>query len=262
MASPRESMVNVRGCNINLREAGAGRPLLFLHGAQGYLGFPPFLESLAKRYRVLAPDHPGFGKSERPEWIDNVSDLAYFYMDLMDQLDLKDALVVGNSIGAWTAMDMAIRSSKRIAGLVLIAAAGIHVKGVQKADMFMPSFDELVRMQYVDEALIAKRIEDEHNPELFTMLARNRIMAAKLCWQPRLFDPHLERWLHRIDVPSLIVWGEQDRIIPPTYAAAFKDLIPGSQVVMIPNCGHMPHVEKPEAFLNALNAFAEGRKLI
>ena len=261
MATPRESMINVRGCNINLRDAGSGRPLLFLHGAQGYAGWPGFLDSLSQRYRVLAPDHPGFSKSDRPDWIENVSDMAYFYMDVMDQLDLQGTIVVGNSIGAWMAMDMAIRSTKRIGGLVLIGAAGIHVKGVQKADMFMPSTEELIRMIYVDEAVIAKRLEDEANPDLINILNRNRIMAAKLCWQPRLYDPHLARWLHRIDVPSLIVWGEQDRIIPTAYAGALKDLIPGSQVQMIAGSGHMPHVEKPEAFLNAVNAFAEGRKL-
>src|SRR6202167_4761506 len=122
MAQPHETMVDCRGCRLLLRRAGAGAPLLFLHGANGFPAWLPFFETLSDRFEVLAPDHPSFGRSTTPAWLDEVGDLAYFYLDLLDTLGLDGFHVVGHSLGGWIALELAIRSTARVKTLTLIDA--------------------------------------------------------------------------------------------------------------------------------------------
>jgi pimeloyl-ACP methyl ester carboxylesterase len=255
-----ETTIDVRGCKLHLRRAGSGEPLLFLHGAQGLMhggsnGREPGLDALAQGFDVIAPDHPGFGRSGDSESVDDAGDLAFFYLDLIGHLGLDRVHVVGQCIGGWVALEMAIRSTARIRSLVLVNAAGIRVKGVPRADMFVCSQDDLMKMLFsgkgADEWLAAWRT----TPDLEDIYDRNRAAAAKYSWSPRLFNPKLERWLHRIDVPTHIVWGKEDRVIPPAYGAALKQLIAGASLAMLPDCAHLPHVEQPQAFAGEVTQF-------
>jgi pimeloyl-ACP methyl ester carboxylesterase len=250
-----ESFVEVRGAKIWMRRGGKGEPVLFLHGAQGFAGSGPALELLAARFDVLAPDLPGFGHSDAPDWIDDVPDLAFFLLDALAALDLRAVNLVGQSIGGWAAMEMAIRSTARMKSLTLVGAAGIRVEGAPRTDMFMVTQDELAALLFAGDGGTKWNAELQSTPELHDIFDRNRFAAAKLSWQPRLFNPKLAKWLHRIDRPTHIIWGEQDKIIPPPYAAALKGLIPGASLRMVPNAGHLLHVERPDIFADETARF-------
>jgi pimeloyl-ACP methyl ester carboxylesterase len=137
----------------------------------------------------------------------------------------------------------------------LISSAGIHVKGVPKADIFMIDPEEQARLAYADPGLgeeAAQRAGADKYQELAVL---NRIASARFGWQPRFFNPRLERWLHRVNVPTHVIWGDGDRIIPPAYAEAFHRLIPGSTLTVIPNAGHLPHIERAPAVAAAMQGF-------
>jgi len=148
--------IDINGCKLGFARAGRGVPLLYLHGTDGLAEWPAILEALAERFDVIVPDHPGFGTSEIPAWIDDVSDVAYLYLDAIEALQLSGIHVVGQSLGGWIALEMAVRSTHRLRSLTLISAAGIHVKGVPKADIFMIDPEEQARLAYADPKLGAE----------------------------------------------------------------------------------------------------------
>jgi pimeloyl-ACP methyl ester carboxylesterase len=260
MADQTTSMMAVRGCNIGLMRGGAGKPLVILHGASGAGTWLPFMRSLADTYDVIVPEHPGFGASDTPDWLDNIHDLAYFYLDVLDQLDLRAVHLVGVSLGGWIAAELAIRSTQRLSSLTLVDAAGIHVAGVEQIDTFLRSDEQRIRDFFHDPACAEEMIARILRPEFEDANMKNRIATAKLAWQPRAYDPHLRKWLHRIDVPTLIVWGANDRVFPMEYAYVYQTLIPGSKAVIIPECGHIPQVEKAAVFVDELTGFIDGMR--
>jgi pimeloyl-ACP methyl ester carboxylesterase len=256
-----ESRIEIRGVGLHLRRGGKGAPLLFLHGVQGLPATIAALELLAQRFEVLAPDHPGFGRSDTPDWLDDVPDLAFFYLDLLDTLDLEGVHVVGASLGGWIAMEMAIRAPARVKSLTLADAAGIRVAGVPRGDMFIANPAELARLLFSSEDAAASWFAHwQGSPEGLALYDKNRHAAAKYTWQPRLYDPQLEKWLHRIDLPTQILWGTADRLIPPAHAERLAVLIQGAETAMIPDCGHMAEIERPELFAETVSRFIERKR--
>jgi pimeloyl-ACP methyl ester carboxylesterase len=255
MGEDKEQFVTLRGDRVLLRRGGAGEPVLYLHGAGGLPGWLPFLDRLADRYEVLAPDHPSFGRSPTPPWLDHLTDLAYFYLDFLEELAPSGAHVIGHSMGGWLAMEIAIRSTEHLRSLTLIGAAGIRVEGKPPADIFVMNREETARARFADPEFVARELADNPTPEQQDETVVNDVAAARLTWQPRLFNPQLRKWLHRIDVPTHIVWGDRDAIIPPAYAGALAELIPGAKVTVIEKSGHNPQIERLEPTLRAVTAF-------
>lgn len=255
MASVTETMLRVAGCGVSVKRAGKGAPILFLHGGGGAPRWLPFMATLAERFDVIVPEHPGFGKSDTPEWLDTIGDLAFFYLDFIEQLGLERVHLVGNSMGGWIAAELAVRSTHDLASLTLIGSVGIHVKGVQKGDLFMWSYEQLTRNLFADpkfaDVILAMSVTEEEQD----WRLKNALAVAKLGWQPRLYNPHLAKWLHRIDVPTLICWGDSDKLVPPAYGPAFRDLIPGSRLEVFEHCGHLPHAECADKFVRTLTSF-------
>lgn len=254
--TPAPQTVTIDGCELSYLRAGSGEPLLFLHGAAGIAGWMPWMDALAQRYDLIVPDHPGFGRSSFPDWLDNIHDVAYFYLDAIRALGLERAHVIGNSLGGWIAAEMGVRCTSRIRTLILVSPAGLRLPGVRKFDIFTASPEKTTRALFHDQSL-AERVLAAPPPDLDTLL-KNRYATARLGWQPRLFDPHLEKWLHRIDVPTLVLWGDDDKIIPPAYAELFAKRIPGAEVRILERCGHLPHVERSDAFVEAVTRFIGG----
>jgi pimeloyl-ACP methyl ester carboxylesterase len=254
-----QSFVEIDGCRTHLRRGGAGAPLLFLHGASGAPAVLPFMEKLAQRFDVLVPEHPGYGLSAEPGWLDNIHDAAYFYLDFLKRLDLRRVTVLGSSMGGWMAMEMAVRDTSRIKSLVLVSPAGVRAPGVQPADIFLMSPEDLVRRLFHDQKFAEQRLAEPVTPESIDLSLKNRHTTARLAWEPRLHDPHLPKWLHRIDVPVKIIWGEEDRILPVQMLDAYRKLLPRADVTVIRNAGHLPHVEKAEEFCELVQRFAEAR---
>jgi pimeloyl-ACP methyl ester carboxylesterase len=243
------SFVELNGCKVHLRRAGMGPALLFLHGASGMPAILPCLHKLAERFDVVVPEHPGYGRSDEPEWLENIHDMAYFYLDFMERLDLRDVLLVGNSMGGWIALEIAVRSTARIKSMVVVSPAGVKAPGVLPADTFLMSPEEQARALVFDQKIAEARLAEPVTPEALDIALKNRHTTARLAWEPRFHDPDLPKWLHRIDVPITIVWGSEDRILPVGMAKELKRLLPEATLEIIPDCGHLPHAEKPDLFV-------------
>jgi pimeloyl-ACP methyl ester carboxylesterase len=261
MAGPTTSTITIDGCKIALMRGGAGAPMLILHGASGAGAWLPFMAKLAERYDVIVPEHPGFGASETPDWLDTVHDLAYFYLDFLDAMDLTRVHLVGLSLGGWIAAELAVRDTRRLSSLTLVGAAGLHIKGVPQIDPFLRTDEQRIRDFFHDPKLADDMVARLMQPEMQDLAMRNRVTVAKLVWQPRGYDPHLRKWLHRIDVPTLLLWGANDRMVPMEYAFAYQELIDRSEAVVIPECGHVPNIEKPDAFVRELVGFIERKRI-
>src|SRR3982751_925053 len=143
-------MITVDGTTIRLLRGGSGTPVVFLHGAGGHTGWMGFLEELSQRFAVFAPEHPGFGQSDDPPWLDDIADLAYFHLDLMAALGLDRVHLVGTSLGGWVAAEMAVRSTARLASLTLVGAVGITASGETIPDIFRMTDDENTRRYYAN----------------------------------------------------------------------------------------------------------------
>jgi pimeloyl-ACP methyl ester carboxylesterase len=254
MAEFSTDSMTLRGCRFRVMRGGTGAPVLVLHGASGATWLP-FMAALAQNFDVIAPESPGFGESDTPDWLDNIHDLAYFYLDLLAELKLTGVHLVGLSLGGWIATEMAVRSTQRLASLTLSGAAGLHVAGVAQMDSFLLSEEERLRNFFYDGKKADEMVARAIKPELEDAALKNRATVARLTWQPRGYDPNLAKWLHRIDVPSLLIWGDHDRMFPKEYALAFQKLIPGAKVVIVPKCGHVPQVEKPDVFAAEIEKF-------
>ena len=252
-----ETYVEVDGCKTHLRRGGKGRPLLYLHGASGAPVILPFMEKLAERFDVLVPEHPGYGQSDEPEWLENIHDVAYFYLDFLQALKLEKAVVIGSSMGGWMAMEMAVRNTSRIGSLVLVSPAGLFAEGAQPADIFLLPQEEMVRKLFHEQKYAEQRLAMPETPESIDLGLKNRHTTARLAWEPRLHDPFLPKWLHRIDVPVSIVWGAQDKILPVATAHEIKRLIPKAELNIFENCGHLPQVEQMEKFCDVVFRFAK-----
>jgi pimeloyl-ACP methyl ester carboxylesterase len=254
-----EAFVDVRGAKLFLRRDGGGEPVLFLHGVLGLPGWTDALAKLSERFTVIAPDHPGFGHSDAPDRIDDVGDLAFFYLDVLGALANGKVHVVGHSLGGWIAMAMAIRSTAQILSLTLVNAAGISVNGVKRGDMFIGSAAETGKLLFAGEEAASRWAGLwQASDEMKEIYDKNRAAAAKYTWQPRLYDPKLARWLHRIDVPTHIVWGEGDFLIPPAHGEELQRLIPGASLTRIAGVGHLCDIEAPTDFAQAVVPFIAG----
>ena len=255
-----DSDVDVRGCKIHVQRGGKGEPLLFLHGAQGLAGWDAGLQALSQQFDVIAPDLPGFGRSAASDNVDDVADLAMFTFDLLDAMKIPRVHIAGECLGGWVAMEMAIRSTARIATLSLNNSAGIRIKGAPRADMFICGPDELMGLLFANPASgAAWQQQWQQTPGHQDMAERNNGAAAKFCWQPRLANLKLDRWLHRIDVPTHIVWGDDDKVIPPAYGNELGRLIRGASLSILPACGHVAHFEQPQALAAEIAGFVKRR---
>jgi pimeloyl-ACP methyl ester carboxylesterase len=261
-ASGQEERRTVDGVMLQVYRGGKGPTLLVLHDCEVMTEWQPFHTALAARFTVLVPSHPGFGGSERPETIESIDDVAYLYLDLIASLGPQSVDILGLGLGGWIAAEMAVRCSHSLRHLVLADVVGIKVSGRTEVDIvetFILNREQLLEVGWHDIALGAEHMKLPGTPglpdaELLTLI-RNREAAARLTWKPFMHNPILRRWLHRIAVPTLVLWGESDRIVRPDYGRAFQQAIPGALFQLIPAAGHYPYLEQPEAFVASVTAF-------
>lgn len=255
---PADGELKLPQAKVSLATRGSGRTYVFLHPGEGLYGADAFIEALAARGQVVVPSHPGFGTSELPTGISTVDDLSYLYLDLLEQLDLDDVVLVGPSFGGWIAAEMAVKNTKRIGGLVLVDALGIKVGDRYTrdiTDMHALGRHALAAHLYADPARFAPDFMNG-DPALSEQWARDREAFTYFGWQPYMHNPKLLGRLHRIDVPTLVIWGEADRIVSADYGRAYANAIPGARFVAIPGAGHMSHVEKAAEVAREIGAFA------
>lgn len=252
--------LTVNGVRLEVVEHGQGRPILFLHGENGLEPHAPFLALLATHGRVLAPSHPGFNHSPDVEYIDTVDDLSYLYLDLIAECNLREVILIGASLGGWIAAEMAVKCTDRLAKLILVTPVGIKVGDRETRDIpdiFALPVEEVARLQYHDPTRAVVTSVALSDDEV-TVIARNREATALYAWEPYFHNPKLRRRLHRIDIPTLLLWGTSDRFVTPGYyGAAYRDAIPGARLALIEYAGHFPHIEQPEALVGRVRDFLD-----
>lgn len=250
--------LDISGLPVEVHTSGSGPPLLYLHAEQFVASAGPFLDALAKKHKVIAPRFPGYTAAPIPADIRSVDDLAYLHLDLLDKLGLKQVTVVGASLGGWVALEMAVRNTARIGRMALIGPVGVKFSGREDrdfADIFYLPDAEGFPTLFADPKKWAPRYGELPTAEV-EALARERQTLAYYAWKPYLHNPGLRRWLHRADVPALILWGEQDRFAAPALGRKLAEALPKAELKLIAGAGHHPQIEQADATAKAITAFA------
>jgi pimeloyl-ACP methyl ester carboxylesterase len=254
-----EERLSVAGVSLEVVRRGAGRPLLLLHGFQNVDPQAPFLARLGRRAEIIAPSHPGFGRSPRPDGFETVYDLVRLYLAFLETLPYEKVTLVGLSFGGWLAAEIAVTCAHRLEALVLVDALGIKVSDRETPDIldvFNMSPDEVRRRSWHDAATWAPDY-DTLSDEALVVHARNWDALSLYGWHPYMYNPQLPRWLPRITVPTLVLWGASDAIVKPAYGRAYGALIPGSRFQLIERAGHHPEIEQADAFADAVASFMD-----
>jgi pimeloyl-ACP methyl ester carboxylesterase len=239
-------------------ERGSGQPFLLLHGGGGPDTVATFAELLAATHgvRVITPTHPGFGGTGRPEKLASTGGLAALYVALLDQLELSDVTVIGNSIGGWITAEMALLGSPRVSGAILVDAVGIEVPGHPVADFFSLSMDEVFSLSFHNPGPF--RIDPATLPPAAQAITAGNRAALAVYAGTSMTDPTLAERLGAMELPTLVLWGDSDRIADPEYGRAYAAAIPAARFQLLTDTGHMPQIETPEQLMHTIWDFGQG----
>jgi pimeloyl-ACP methyl ester carboxylesterase len=253
----KPASLDVRDIRLEVLRRGSGAPVVALYGMQPLDKQARFLEALGRRAEIIAPSHPGFGDSPRPADFDSVYDLVHLYLELLESLPHEKVTLMGFSFGGWLAAEMAAACCHRIERLILVAPFGIKLSDRETPDIldvFNAHPDTVRAREWHDPARFAPDFNTWEDADL-VRYARGRDSLCLYGFQPYMYNPALKRWLGRISVPTLVLWGAADRIVSPEYGRAYAGLIPGARFVQIDAAGHHPEIEQPEAFVDHVAGF-------
>lgn len=256
-----EGKIAVRGLELEVAHRGDGPPLLLLHGAAGVDRCAEFLDLLARHFEVVAPSHPGFGNSPLPDLFDSVDDLAYLYLDLLETFDLRGVTLLGFSLGAWIAAEVAVRCADRLSRLILAGPVGIKAGDRETRDIpdiFALPPEEVTRLAYHDPRNAALDYAAMSEAQL-RIVARNRQALALYSWEPYMHNPKLRYRLGRLKLPVLLIRGASDGLVSEQYIEAYRAAIPGARIETIAEAGHAPQIEQPRALAERILAFTRER---
>ena len=254
-----EESLPVAGVDLHLRKGGSGDPLLILNDEIGHLGALRYQEALAQNYTVYVPAHPGFGQTARLDWVMNMRDLAGWYLMALDELGLRSVNAIGFSLGGWLAAEMATMDPRQFKKLALVGPMGVQPPDGYIYDVFLEVARACITAAFFDSEGTPEfqelcPVEPEPEQALAWEVAREE--ACRLGWRPYMYYPGLPQLLARLkDLPTMIVWGREDGIVPFSAATVYHDSIPGSRLEILDNCGHMPQVEKSVEFLALVGDF-------
>jgi pimeloyl-ACP methyl ester carboxylesterase len=255
--------LRIGGIEIEALRGGSGRSALLLHGFQTLDPRAPFLAKLAAHARVFAPSLPGFGTSARPEDFDTVYDLVRHTLDLIESVPGGKVTLIGFSFGGWLAAEAAVLRPAALERLVLVDAVGIRISDRETRDILdiFNLHPELVKERtFYDPGRFAPDF-DAMDDAALVAYARNREALCLYAWNPLLYNPQLKGWLHRIAVPTLVLWGARDGVVTPDYGRAFAGLIPGARFELIADAGHHPEIEQPGECVARIARFMGGEEL-
>ena len=244
---------------VQLVVGGSGPNLLFLHGTGGFTGWAPYLDRLAESFRVFAPAQPGVASSTGLELLDDLWDLVLFYEELTQELGLERFFLLGHCYGGMVAAELAAHRPDRISRLALVAPLGLWLDQTPTPDIFAMTLSQRDRLEWYDpdgDTAQGHLLEPEDPlDKMERELDRTQTAQAigKFIWP--LPDRGLVKRAHRIIMPTLLLWGESDAVVPPAYAEAFRNLLPNAEVEIVKHCGHLPQLERPEDFHNSLRRF-------
>jgi pimeloyl-ACP methyl ester carboxylesterase len=248
-----EQRYDVNGVDTAVLTAGEGEPLVFFHGAGTVTGFDCLLP-LAEQFRLIVPFHPGYGASADDPTVDDIHDYVRHYLDLFDRLDVDRLTLVGHSLGGLLAATFAIYETPRVKRLVLASPAGLRVPQHPTADLFMIPDEELLGRLTANMAIFEGHVPMPPTPEFLAERYRETTSTARLLWE-RPYDLKLPRWLHRLTMPTLLLWGDKDEIVPVEQASVWAELVPAATTKIFPGVGHLLFDESPEV-VAAVGEFA------
>ena len=254
--------LDIHGQTISVAIHGQGPDLLYLSAGSWFVDESAFIQRLALHARVIVPVAPGFGPGPTDRRWNHVDDIAYLYLDLIDQMKLSGLALVGASFGGWVAAEMAIKSCAAFSSITLIDALGVKVSDRftrDIADLFGLPDAELRARTYVDPSIFEADVKKISDEELGRRM-RAREGLARYGWSPFMHDPKLLSRLHRISAPTQLLWGARDQIVTPAYGRAFASHVPGARFIEIANAAHAPQVEQPQAVLDAILSFANAHR--
>jgi pimeloyl-ACP methyl ester carboxylesterase len=253
----RNETISVRGRDIRLWRGGTGQPLLYLHDPWTYRWLP-IHDRLAERYDIVLPIQPGFAGSGGFDELDSMEDLVFHYLDLLEVLGLEQPILVGASLGGWIAAEFAIRYAGMLRALILVDALGLRVPGASTTDVFQLDPAQMRGALFGDAtAPLARELVPDTPPlESIEAMLKARQVFARFAWQfPD--NPKLASYLYRVKCPTLIVWGERDGVVPVIHGQVYQTEIVDAAFTVLPSCGHLPHVEQPEALANTVLKYLE-----
>ena len=233
---------------------GNGRSFLILHGGAGAASVLELSNALAKTGSTAVPTHPGFDGEPRPEWFATIEHLVLAYLQLLDDLNGREVVVIGNSVGGWIAAEMALRQSPRIAGLVLLDAVGIDTGSPDKKivdPMTLPPAQRLA-LSFHDPKRFAAVLS---SPESINVMAENQRTLRVYAGEPFMHDLTLHPRLAKMSIPALVAWGESDRIVDTEYGRRYAASMPGARFETIADAGHFPQIERLVDVVHLINTF-------
>jgi pimeloyl-ACP methyl ester carboxylesterase len=255
MAQSREEPFEYRGAQIHLDRGGEGAPLLYIHHSGGGRFWNEFHESLSDDYEVIAPDLPGFSRSPRPDWLDDIDDVVLFALDLMEALGFERYSVVGESLGGWVAGELAIHHPERLDRLVLMAPIGLYQPEEPYVDFLTLNTEEQVQAYFHDPAVAARAFPAEPSEDEIMEMYENNSTTARLAWAESYSNRKLRDRLYRVTPPTLLLWGDDDKAVPRSYATLWEELVPNASLELVNACGHAISLEQPVAAGEKVLAF-------
>lgn len=251
---PQYEFLKIQDAEIEVLRMGSGPPLVLLESEEQLEREMPFVAELAKSHEVIIPSPPGFGRSNRPGWIATMDDISYLTLDVLRLLGIRNATMIGFSLGGWIAAELATKNDSRLARLILVDPYGVKHGGPTDrdiADIWVLSAAEVASRKWRNPAK-GKRDFPSMPEEKLHIVARNNESFARFCWSPYMHNPKLKNRLHSISVPTHFIWGADDRIVDVAYGEKYRAAIPGATMSIIGEAGHLPHVEQPAAFMAEL----------
>ena len=251
-----ETVVELARIKLHLARAGSGRPVLVLHHDIGSPDKLAFYDELAERFDVLVPHHPGYGKSERPQWLRSVRDVAVIYQWLLSELGVERASLIGLGFGGWIAAEMATMAPRDFHRLVLVGAMGLKPPDGDIFDQAIVSYLDYARAGFHNQKAFARIYGDVTTDQLVEWdLCRE--MCFRIAWKPYMYSQTLPYLLGGAGAPALVVWGDDDKIVPRSAGERYAALLPKARFELVRAAGHCVDMEQPNELAQLVRAFVE-----
>jgi pimeloyl-ACP methyl ester carboxylesterase len=243
----RDLQLAVAGTEIHCEVVGDGRPVVFFHHSFGNAGWLPVHDALAADFALHVPDLPGFGRSQRPDWARDPRDIAILMASWIRKLDVGPVAVVGCGFGGWIAAEMATMQPQVLSHLVLVGSAGLLPEQGRILDQILISHSEYVQAAFKHRSAYEAVYSAELTDDLLIAWDINREMITRVAWKPHMYNRRLRPLLAEVAIPTLLVWGDDDRVVPRECAHQFADALPDARLEIVEDCGHAVDMERGES---------------
>ena len=251
-----ETAVEMASVKLHVARAGSGRSVLVLHHDTGSPQRLDFYDALARRFDVIVPHHPGYGRSERPQWLRNVRDVAVVYQSLLAALEIDRASLIGLGFGGWIAVEMATMAPREFHRLVLVGAMGVKPPEGDILDQAIVSYLDYARAGFHDQQAFA-HIYGAVSTDQLVEWDLCREMSFRIAWKPYMYNPTLPHLLGGVRTPALVVWGDDDKIVPKSAGERYAALLPKARLVTVRAAGHCVEMERPDELATLVSGFID-----